>query len=44
MIDALTTETVDELIDNHCCCEKYREYHGKYIVKKKLAKKEKLQN
>ena len=41
MIDALT-ETVDELMDNHCCCEKYREYHGKYIIEKKLAKEREI--
>ena len=41
MIDALT-ETVDELMDNHCCCEKYREYHGKYIIEKKLAKERQI--
>ena len=41
MIDALT-ETVDELMDNHCCCEKYREYHGKYIIEKKLAKEKEI--
>ena len=41
MIDALT-ESVDVLTDNHCCCEKYREYHGKYIIEKKLAKEKEI--
>lgn len=41
MIDALT-ETVDELMDNHCCCEKYKENHGKYMIEKKLAKEREI--
>lgn len=37
MIDALT-DTVDGIVDDHCCCEKYRISHGDRKARELLEK------
>lgn len=37
MIDALT-DTVDGIVDDHCCCEKYRILHGDRKARELLEK------